>query len=173
MLTQIFLHTPKWVFVLFAALVWLGAKQLFANSVGLGRVTVMPIAMTGLSIFGVTSAFGDSPTALLAWAATALVALTLVLQRGLPASTRYAPASRTFHLAGSAVPLALMMGIFFTKYVVGVLLAMHPELARQAGFALGIGTLYGAFSGIFAARALRLWKLAIREDREALPAARA
>src|SRR6478735_8320083 len=66
-LTQIFLHTPKWVFVLFATLVWLGAKQLFANSVGLGRVTVMPIVMTALSIFGVTSAFGDSPTALLAW----------------------------------------------------------------------------------------------------------
>ena len=171
MLTQIFLHTPKWVFVLFAALVWLGAKQLFANSVGLGRVTVMPIVMTGLSIFGVTSAFGDSPTALLAWAATALVALTLVLQRGLPASTRYAPASRTFHLAGSAVPLALMMGIFFTKYAVGVLLAMHPELSRQSGFALGIGALYGVFSGIFAARSLRLWKLAIREDRETVAAA--
>jgi hypothetical protein len=165
MLTQIFLHTPKWVFVLFATLVWLGAKQLFANSVGLGRVTVMPIVMTGLSIFGVTSAFGDSPTALLAWAATALVALTLVLQRGLPASTRYAPASRTFHLAGSAVPLALMMGIFFTKYAVGATLAMHPEIRHDAAFALAVPLVYGVFSGIFAGRAIRLWKLAIREDR--------
>ncbi|HET7835310.1 hypothetical protein QTI17_26120 [Variovorax sp. J31P179] len=165
MLTQIFLHTPKWVFVLFAALVWLGAKQLFANSVGLGRVTVMPIVMTGLSIFGVTSAFGDSPTALLAWAATALVALTLVLQRGLPASTRYAPASRTFHLAGSAVPLALMMGIFFTKYAVGATLAMHPEIRHDATFALAVPLMYGFFSGVFAGRALRLWKLALREDR--------
>ena len=66
---------------------------------------------------------------------------------------------------GSAVPLALMMGIFFTKYAVGVLLAMHPELRHQMGFALGISALYGGFSGIFAARALRLWTLALRSDR--------
>jgi hypothetical protein len=164
-LTQIFLHTPKWVFVLFATLVWLGAKQLFANSVGLGRVTVMPIVMTALSIFGVTSAFGDSPTALLAWAAAALVALALVLRRGLPAGTRYMPASRTFHLAGSAVPLALMMGIFFTKYAVGATLAMHPEIRHDAALALAVPLMYGLFSGVFAGRALRLWKLAMREDR--------
>jgi hypothetical protein len=164
-LTQIFLHTPKWVFVLFATLVWLGAKQLFANSVGLGRVTVMPIVMTGLSVFGLTSAFGDSPTALLAWGAAALAALTLVLRRGLPAGTRYTSASRTFHLTGSAVPLALMMGIFCTKYAVGATLAMHPEIRHDTAFALAVPLMYGFFSGVFTGRAVRLWKLAMREDR--------
>jgi hypothetical protein len=117
------------------------------------------------------SAFGDSPLALLGWAGAATLLLLTVQRWPLAAAARFDPATRTFHLPGSAVPLALFMGIFFTKYVVGVLLAMHPDLARHTGFALGIGTLYGAFSGIFAARSLRLWKLAIREDREALPAA--
>ena len=173
MLTQILFHTPRWVFVLFAFLVWLGVKQLLARSVSLARVTLLPTAMTGLSFYGMLSAFGDSPVALLGWAGTATVVLLTAQRWPLPAGARFDATTRTFHLPGSAVPLALMMGIFFTKYAVGVLLAMHPELARQAGFALGIGTLYGAFSGIFAARALRLWKLAIREDREALPAARA
>jgi len=58
----------------------------------------------------------------------------------------------------------LMMGIFLTKYVVGAALAMHPELRQQAAFGLVIPVLYGAFSGVFAARAVRLWKLAIRTD---------
>ena len=126
MLTQILAHTPRWVFVLFALLVWLGLQQLAARTVSLARVTLLPIAMVGLSFFGMLSAFGDSPVALLGWAGA-----------------------------------------------VSVLLAKHPEVARHTGFALGIGTVYGAFSGIFSARALRLWKLAIREDRVGLPAARA
>lgn len=57
-----------------------------------------------------------------------------------------------------------MMGIFFTKYVVGVALVMHPELRHDSVFAVAIPVLYGAFSGVFAARALRLWKLAIATD---------
>ena len=164
MLLQILLHTPKWVFAVFVLLVWLGSKQLLSNSVSLSRVTLMPVIMGGLSVFGVISAFGDSLGALLGWAAAAAVLIALMLQRPLPATTRYDAANRQFHLAGSAVPLALMMGIFFTKYVVGVTLAMHPELRHQASFAIALPVLYGAFSGIFAARAVRLWRLAITTD---------
>jgi hypothetical protein len=58
-----------------------------------------------------------------------------------------------------------MMGIFFTKYAVGATLAMHPEIRHDAAFALAVPLMYGLFSGIFAGRALRLWKLAMREDR--------
>jgi hypothetical protein len=170
MIIQILTHTPTWVFVLFAILLWLGAKQLLANSVSLTRVTLLPVAMTALSIYGMASAFGDAPMGLIAWAAAAIVVAALVLSRPLPATTRYDAASRRFQLAGSAVPLALMMGIFITKYVVGVLLALHPEMRQQAVFAVGIGALYGAFSGIFSARALRLWRLAIQSDRAALAA---
>jgi hypothetical protein len=172
MLMQVILHTPKWVFAVFLLLVWLGARQLLANSVSLQRVTLMPVAMGGLSLYGVVSAFGDSFGALLGWALAAAVLTALVLQRRLPATTRYDAAERRFHVAGSAVPLLLMMGIFTTKYVVGAALAMHPELRQQAAFAIAIPTLYGAFSGIFAARALRLWRLATATDLVA-PGARA
>ena len=162
---QILLHTPKWVFILFALLLWLGARQLLANTMSLGRVTVMPIVMACLSIFGVASAFGGSSLTLLAWVAAALATLTVVLQRPLPAGTRYDEPTRSIHVAGSAVPLLLMMGIFFTKYGVGVTFALHPEMRHDATLALAIPVLYGVFSGVFAGRALRLWKLAIREDR--------
>lgn len=64
----------------------------------------------------------------------------------------------------------LMMGIFFTKYSVGVTLVLHPEFGRQALFALGISALYGAFTGIFIGRAIRLWRLALRSGATALAA---
>ncbi|MGJ7564364.1 DUF6622 family protein [Variovorax sp. GB1R11] len=164
MLMQVILHTPKWVFAVFFLLLWLGAKQLLANDVSLSRVTLMPVAMGGLSVYGVISVFGDAFGPLLGWAAAAMVMLALVLQRPLPATTRYDAAERRFHVAGSPVPLMLMMGIFVTKYVVGAALAMHPELRQQAVLGLVVPVIYGAFSGVFVARAVRLWKLAIRTD---------
>ena len=164
MLLQILAHTPKWVFALFFGLVWLGSRQLLAGRVSLTRVTIMPVAMGGLAIYGVLSAFGDTPLALAGWALAALASAAVVLHRPLPAGIRYDASARSFQMPGSAVPLVLMMGIFMTKYSVGVLFAMHPELARHHDIAIGIGTLYGAFSGIFMARSLRLWKLALQGD---------
>ena len=165
MVLQILAHTPYWVFALFALLIWLGCKQLVTRRVSLRRITVLPLAMTGLSLYGVVSAFRDSPLALAFWVAAAVVAAFLLMQRRLHEATRYEAGTRSFQVPGSAVPLVLMMGVFFTKYVVGVQLAMHPELAHQPGFVWPVSLLYGAFSGIFAARALRLWKLATGHDR--------
>ncbi len=165
MLLQIVAHTPKWVFAVFVLLLWLGGKQLLAGRVALGRATAVPLAMVGFSFYGVASAFGGAPSALAGWAAAGVVLAALVLRLPLPATTRYDAASRSFEVAGSAVPLALMMGIFLTKYVVGASLAMHPEMARDATFAIAVPALYGVFSGIFAGRGIRLWKFAIRQDR--------
>lgn len=170
MLLQILSHTPAWVFGLFAFLLWLGARQLRASSSSLTRVAVMPIAMGGLAIYGMLSAFGDSPLALLTWALAAVALFVWIQRRPTPATTRYDAATRTFHAAGSAIPLVLMMGIFLTKYVVAVAFTMHPEWAHQAPVALAVSSLYGVFSGSFAGRAFRLLKLARRTD-GALPSA--
>jgi len=159
---QILQHTPSWVFGLFAVLLALGSRQLLPSQAGLRRLTVMPVAMAALSAFGMTSAFGGQPAALAAWAAAAGAALWLVLQRPLPAGVHYDRTQMRFSLPGTAVPLVLMMGIFFTKYAVGVQTALHPQLMHQAGIALAVSTLYGAFAGVFLGRSLRLWKLALR-----------
>ena len=164
MLLQILTHTPKWVFALFALLLALGIQQLFARRVSLARATIMPVAMTALSVAGVISAFGAASAALVVWALATVAVAALSLRRPLPASTRFDASTRSFQVAGSALPMALLMGIFSTKYAVGISLALHPELALSAAFALVIGALYGAFSGIFAARLLALWRLALGAD---------
>jgi hypothetical protein len=160
---QILAHTPTWVFGLFAALLVLGLKQLSPSRPGLRRVVVMPLAMTGLSIYGTVSAFGATPAVLLAWLLAAAVTALAVLRRsGAPAVT-YDAASQRFAVPGSAVPLALMMGIFFLKYAVGVALAMHPALRQDPMLTVLVGALYGGFSGVFAARAWRLVRVALRQ----------
>ncbi len=165
MLLQILAHTPKWVFALFAALLGLGLSQLLTRRPGLSRITLLAAGMTAFSLYGTVSAFAAVPTALIAWLAGAATVILILLNRPVPAGTSYDAASRRFTVPGSAVPLALMMGIFFTRYVVGVILAMQPAHANDVAFALAASALYGAFSGVFAARAARLWRLALAQDR--------
>ena len=171
MLLQILSNTPKWVFALFIALICLGLNQMLTRKVRLTRVTVLAVSMGALSLYGVASAFAAVPVVLLVWLGTTGLAATVVMQRPLPAATRYDAASRRFTLPGSAVPLTLMMGIFFTKYAVGVSLAMQPALATHLNFALAVSALYGVFSGIFAARAARLWRLAMALEHQPVAAA--
>jgi hypothetical protein len=163
MLLRILANTPPWVWGLLAALLALGISQMFTRTASLARVMALPAAMTGLALYGIFSAFGTAPATLLAWcAAAAALALPALLRRPLPAGTRFDAATRRFHLPGSPLPLLLILGIFLTKYVVGVMLAMRPALAAETNFALLVAALYGLFSGIFLGRALRLWRLAKR-----------
>lgn len=172
-LAQIVQQTPTWVWGLLAALLGLGASQLFDRTAGLRRVLFMPAAMTGFSAYGLASAFASSSqagAAVGAWLAAAIAAAALALwfQPKAPAGARYDGAARRFHLPGSAMPLALIVGIFLVKYFVGVELALQPALARDGTFALQIAVLYGLFNGLFAARAFRLWRLVPRPALQAV-----
>lgn len=165
MLIEILTHTPAWVFGVFALLAWIGIKQAMPSSAHLNRVIAVPMAMVAFAVFGVVTAFGHSPAGLwgvAGWAVAAVLVLAAVNRLPLSPGVRFDTATRRFHLPGSWVPLVLMMGIFLTKYVVAVILAMHPEYAHQTAFALSVSTLYGLFSGVFTGRALRLGRLAMR-----------
>jgi len=166
MLAQIILRTPHWVWGLLAALLLLGFKQARPNRMGLRRATVVPLVMVGLSVFGTVSVFGALPGVLLAWLMAAAGLAAFVLTGPQPRSAHYDAVTRTLHLPGSWVPLILMMGLFATKYAVGVSTSLQPALAHDAHFALAVAGLYGAFSGIFIARAARLLRLAQRDRSE-------
>ena len=163
MLGTLLRNTPIWVWGLLAALTALGLVQARQRQASWARVSLLPIAMTALSIWGSVSAFGASPLfgfVMLAWLVAAAVALAVLASMPAPRGTAYDSASRSFTLPGSWVPMALIMGIFLTRYAAGVELAMQPGLARDGQFTLVVGALYGLFSGIFIARAARLWRLA-------------
>lgn len=152
-------HTPTWVWALLAGLVALGGSQAVARTVTLRRTRWLPLSMGALSLWGVAAAFGTA-AALAAWAIGGVVAALWVQRRGSAGGARWSAANQSFRLPGSWVPLALILGIFGVKFGVGMNLALHPELRQTALFALGASLSYGVFSGIFAGRALVLWRLA-------------
>lgn len=161
-IVQIVKRTPTWVWGLLAALLALGASQLIGRQMSLRRVIIMPLALLGFAAYGMVSAFGSSGqlgAVLGIWLASAAAVAALVMQIRPAAGTRFDAGAQTLNVPGSVVPLLLIVGIFMTKYLVGVELAMQPGLTHEAGFALPVAMMYGAFNGIFAGRALRLVRL--------------
>lgn len=165
MLTQIFVNTPRWVWGLLLGLLWLGLSQAVTRTASLKRITLLPLAMTSLSLYGTVAAFGSDSQVLLVWLSACALSLTLALRQAPPDATHYDSTTRRFTLPGSWVPLMLILSIFMTKYFVGVATAMQPVLARDASFSLSIAALYGVFAGLFLARAARLWRLALLQER--------
>lgn len=164
MLTSIVQNTPSWVWGLLAALLALGVSQWVPRRASRWRIAVVPAAMAVFAAVGLITAFTGathrlSATALWIVSAGSCTLLGLWLRPQAPAGTRFDHQTRLFELPGSALPLLAILGIFLTKYVVAIELALQPALTGDLLFALGVATLYGIFNGVFAARFIRLWRL--------------
>ena len=163
--------TPTWVWGLLAGLVTLGATQLRARSASVTRVSLLPVTMTIFSVWGTFSALGRSShfaTAMIVWMAAAAIAFALLAAGR--SNAQFDRATRSYALPGSMVPLLLILGIFFVKYVVGVDLAMAPQLVQDSHYVLTVAAVYGALTGMFIGRTVRLWRLALQPAVSAVPA---
>ena len=148
-------HTPLWVWAILAALVVLGLKQSQDHVVSRARLIAQPLALGMLSLLATTSAFGLQWLPLAGWAAGVMLGIALNRPLALPRQVQ-ALAGDRWAIGGSWAPLALLMLIFWLRYAVAASLAVSPGLANIGQFVLASGLLYGAATGLFVARALRV-----------------
>src|ERR1051325_7922801 len=158
MLIEILRHTPVWVFVLFVALIALGVWQSRPRIATAQRAAALPIAMVALSGFSVWSTFHASGISVRMWLTGLALGVLLRQSAGLPRGLRYVAADRTFAFAGSWLPLALMMTIFFPRYAVAVSIARDSHLVDVVAFVVGVCLWYGALSGLFFSNVISLWR---------------
>jgi hypothetical protein len=159
MLIQIIKHTPLWVFILFFALLVMGYMQSKDRIISRGKITILPIAMIGLSFYGVVSAFGiGQPVSWVSWLAGMSIAGCLSVKFPSPLGVSYSTKDLSFSVPGSWLPFYLMMAIFSTKYTVGVILARQLPIVNEKSFIVSISLCYGLISGIFLFRALTIWR---------------
>lgn len=148
-------HTPRYVWGILAALIVLGGLQMRDHVLSRGRLLLAPIGLGAFSLWGATLAFGARPEIVACWALGTALAVAANLWLRWPRSVRVEADGR-FALAGSPWPLMVMMAVFALRYTVAVTLAFHPEWAREPAFSLSMALVYGALSGLFAGRALRI-----------------
>ena len=157
MLLEILIRTPSWVYGLFVVLVAVGVLQSRTSKVGTARAAMLPIAMLVLSAYGAISVFGTQPAVAAAWGAGLTIALIVAHGiNGGPSGLVRDPSSGAVVVPGSWTPLALMMAIFFTKFGVGVTLAMSPLVKSQPTFWVPVCIAYGVFGGMFLSRGMKI-----------------
>jgi hypothetical protein len=160
MFTAILLGAPKWVWPLLVALIALGISQSLPRTLTLRRATLVPVALVGFSLYGVSSTFGGQDAALLAWALAIVLVAVLALAAGAWSGIAWLADERRLRVPGSWWPMLLIVGLFVTKFAVGVALAMQPAHAHDPVFSATVGAVYGAFSGMFLSRGLAMWRVA-------------
>jgi Family of unknown function (DUF6622) len=165
MIVQILQHTPVWVWMLLAALLYFGYLQSRTRAVPKERLFALPAAMLGLSLYSLFATFGATRLGFVAWLAGGILAALLYRVFGRPAGTAYAPDMRVYTVPGSWLPLTLMLAIFVTRYAVAVMIAIDASLRQASSFVLVAGLVYGFLSCTFTARA----HAAVRAARHAPP----
>jgi hypothetical protein len=153
---QILSHTPRWVFVLFVALIVFGLQQARNRNVKQFLAYLLPLVMVALSLAGVISSFGIKVISIGLWA-VGLAIVTVIGYKLFPVKgITYHSEQKYFFMPGSWLPFVVIMTIFFTKYTVSVLNALNSNLLSNPLFILMVSLAYGCFSGYFAARAVNL-----------------
>ncbi len=152
---EIVRHTPAYVWAILAALVAAGLMQWRDHTVPRSQLAIAPVALGMYSLWGATHAFGLTAGIVVAWALG--VAAVLVANRWLrwPRAVDIDAAGR-YVLRGSPLPLLAMLAVFALRYAVAVTLVFHRDWAANPVFSDSVTLLYGALSGLFAARALRI-----------------
>lgn len=153
-LSQILAHTPLYVWAILAFLLYRGAIALRDRELEPRKLAIIPAVMLALSLQDIVAKFGSGGMALSLWAAAACAMAALVWTFG---GVRVAAGSAPgrVRVRGSWGPMALMMAVFFIKYLASVMLAVRPHLRDDAVFVAAVCVLFGLFSGVFAGRLAR------------------
>ena len=155
---QILVHTPLWVFPLFAWLVWLGIKAMRPRTVTIWRSLIVPAVFIFWGLSRLFSRQQEVMWPLVSWlaAATVLLSVGLLTARPLELDHKTGEIKRP----GSPVPLIRNVTVFTLQYTVAVIAAVDPH---DATFAAIIGrAVSGGTAGYFLGRTIALlrqyWK---------------
>lgn len=155
-------HIPVWVFLILAGLLWLGLAARKDRMIRWRVPIIVPFALTLMAITSLLAQYGGTDLlwpALMAWAGVCAWIAWRFANRPLPETFQYDLESAKFQLPGSYVPLAMYMGIFGFKFMVGFMSGMQMPIVNELLFVLGISGIYGLFSGVFLSNAWRLMTL--------------
>jgi hypothetical protein len=159
MILSILEHTPVWVWAVFCAVISRGLAQTRTQNVSMARAILLPVVMVVLSLAGALSTFTQVELALAAWVAGFALLLSFAGEAMVVRGASWSPETGRFEVPGSWLPVTLIVGIFVTKYVAGVCLAINPSLAANTSLTALLSLGYGAFAGVFWGRARSLLHL--------------
>lgn len=151
---QAIIHTPIWVYFLFAYLIFVGIKASRTRTVSIKKLLIIPIIFACLSVHTLVTAFDVNSLVISTWLVTTLIGVLvgwlLVYRYQLIVDRK----NLTITVPGNWLTLSIILIVFLSKYYFGYELAVDPELARQSAFELGLLIVTGICSGLLIGRVL-------------------
>ncbi|QTF08899.1 hypothetical protein HC231_14040 [Brenneria izadpanahii] len=148
-------HTPSWVWILLAYLIYAGIKARQPRQQSLRRLLVLPIIFLCWGLSSILHNLTMTEVAVAGFVLALIIGLALGWMLGKNAGV-YRADIQCFERAGSSVPLVLMLLTFCLRFYFSVQLAWFPALADSAVFCALSGAVGGITGGIFSGIALRL-----------------
>ena len=142
---QILIHTPPWVWILLAYLVWQGIKAMQPRKVAIWRALIVPIVFIVWGVSRIGFGQQDSQWPIVAWIVAALVLLPLGVLTPRPFDVDH----KTGEIIrpGSAFALIRNLVVFTLQYAVSVISAID---AGDRAVAIIVGrAISGATAGYF------------------------
>jgi len=152
MLIHFLINTPFYVYWIFFSLLFVGISQLKTRNVGLKRALIIPIILILLSIYGLTHDFGITFFSTSIWIVGMISAGILNTMIKKKKEIIYLKETKTFMIAGSFIPLTMMMLLFWVKYTVGAVSALELTVLHNSSFIGIFSLLYGLFTGTYLLR---------------------
>ena len=154
MLNQIISHTPTYVWVILAVLVYRGVAAMRDQEMDVSKMFILPAIMLVLAVQDIIGKFGVSVLALACWGIAAVGTVALVHRFS---ATRVVAGIKpgSVMVRGSVLPLASMMSIFMLKYCASVAVVMVPTLRFDVLFTVTLCALFGVLNGYFFGRLAR------------------
>lgn len=157
-LSGIWQGAPIWVWPLFVVLLVIGFLAMRNRSSSALPYFFYPLF--GLSAFNAVTGLAHVPTNWLVFGGGYLIGLVLAFrwQDGLILEKT----GLRMQLKGERITLLVLMVIFFSNFVNGVIEAVSPQLREALGFTIVFAGLISVCSGSFTGRALRVVTLRAR-----------
>lgn len=157
-ISGIFENAPVWVWPLFFVLLAIGLLAMKTRNSSIIPYFFYPLF--GLTAANAIASLVHQPTNWTVFAASYLVGCALAFrwQDGLILKK----AGWHMRLRGDRITLVILMTIFFSNFVNGVLAVVAPEALQALAYTLVFASIIGACSGSFTGRALRVVTLGNR-----------
>ncbi|MFC0400305.1 DUF6622 family protein [Paraburkholderia rhizosphaerae] len=151
---QIVRGTPVWVWILLVYLLSRGISALKGGTVPLGKLATVPVVFAVWGIVHLVKEPAAGWQAACAWVLGA--GAGLIVGAWIARKSRFSVdrEHKTVTLAGSAVPLILILVTFASKFWLGVELAVSAPVPTDSGYVVLDGLISGIVAGIFAGRFL-------------------
>lgn len=148
-------HTPFWVYILFAYLMWMGLRRLEPRVTPITRVVILPVVFIVWGVSGLANRPFGSETIALLWLAGAVLGGLLGYTTG-PKILAVDRSRRLVHLPGSWAPLTRNLLIFGSHYGLNVAAAIVPALSTTLlRWDIAVS---GASAGYFIGWGVSLWR---------------